>query len=179
MSQVVAKRYADALFQLGQDTGSLDQFVEEAKVLTSVFAENDQLTAFLEHPKVSHEQKMQFIDEVFQEFSGDIVKTFKLLVMRHRTDVAPAVMDHLVHMVNDAEAVSEATVYSVRELSENEQAKIKNTFAERFNKRDVKLKTVVDPSILGGIKVQVGNTVYDGTVQGKLRRMERRIEAAN
>ncbi|ALX49891.1 F0F1 ATP synthase subunit delta [Lentibacillus amyloliquefaciens] len=179
MSEVVASRYAEALFQIGNEKGTLEQLVEESHVLKSVFNENDQIVEFLEHPRVNKDKKSQFLDDVFQSFSDDVLKTLKLLASRHRVTLVPSIIDHFNQMVNDVKEIAEAKVYSVRELSESEKEQLEKSFAKRFNKQAIKLETVVDPSIIGGIKLQIGNTIYDGTISGKLKRIERNMTTAD
>lgn len=111
--------------------------------------------------------------------SNDVVNTLKMLVERHRTAIIPSIIEQLNHLANNAKGIAEATAYSVRPLSEEELDQIGQTFANRLNKNAVKLKNKVDPSILGGIKIRVRNTIYDGSVSGKLKRMERNIGTVN
>ncbi|MFC4558075.1 F0F1 ATP synthase subunit delta [Virgibacillus kekensis] len=176
---VVAKRYADALFQLGSEKAATDVLVEEFRTVKDIFQDDKKLQAFLQHPRISNEKKKQFIDEVFKSFSKDVVNTLKILIERHRIGLITSIVDFFVQLVNDAQGIAEATVYSVRELSDTEKEQLQNTFAKRFNKKAIKLENVVDPSIIGGIKVRVGNTIYDGTISGKLQRIERNIVTAN
>ncbi|SHG69129.1 F0F1 ATP synthase subunit delta [Ornithinibacillus halophilus] len=176
---VVAKRYADALFQLGNEKDTLDQLVEEFRVVNQVFKENKDLNTFLMHPRVNNAKKKQFVEEVFQGMSNDVVNTMKLLVERQRTDIATSVIDHFIQLVNDAKGIAQAVVYSVRELSDTERKELETTFAKRFNKNAIEIENVVDPSILGGIKIRMGNTILDGTISGKLRRIERNLKLAN
>ncbi|MFD2761004.1 F0F1 ATP synthase subunit delta [Lentibacillus juripiscarius] len=175
----VAKRYAEALFQLGNEKGTMDQLAEEFHVLKTTFDENNELVPFLKHPRVNNEQKEQFINNVFQSFSADVVNLLHLLAERHRIDIVPSVIDHFIRLVNDAKGMEEATVYSIRELSQTEKERLEKTFAKRFGKQAIKITSVVDPSVIGGIKLRIGNTIYDGSIQGKLKRIERGILTAN
>ncbi|WP_099159402.1 F0F1 ATP synthase subunit delta [Virgibacillus ndiopensis] len=172
---VVAKRYAEALFQLGNEKATLETIVEELRVVKDVFQDNQKLYTVLEHPRVNNEKKKQFLQEVFQGLSNDIINTLKILVERHRIESLPSIIDHLIQMVNDANGTADALVYSVRELSDAEKAELESTFAKRFNKTAIKLENVVDPSIIGGVKIRMGNTIYDGSISGKLKRIERNI----
>ncbi|MEN2767298.1 F0F1 ATP synthase subunit delta [Ornithinibacillus xuwenensis] len=176
---VVAKRYADALFQLGIEKSLLNQFVEELTVVKQVLQENSELNAFLLHPRVTNDNKKQFLGEVFKGVSIDVLNTLKLLVERHRTDIASEIIDQFIELVNDAGGVAQGKVYSVRKLSDAEKAELENSFAKRLNKNMIKLENVVDPSIVGGVKIRMGNTIYDGTISGKLRRIEQNIKLAN
>ncbi|MFB4169813.1 F0F1 ATP synthase subunit delta [Virgibacillus sp. JSM 102003] len=176
---VVANRYADALFQLGNEQGKIEQLVEELRVLKEVFETNKKLITFLTHPRVNNAKKKQFINEVFHDFSSDVVHTLQLLAERQRIEIVPDIIDHFIQSVNDAKGIAEATVYSVRELTDAEKKELEATFAKRFNKQAIKLNNIVDPSIVGGVKLRIGNTIYDGTISGKLKRIERNIVTAN
>lgn len=176
---IVAKRYAEALFQLGKQNNLTEQYIEELRVVRDVFLENEQLYTFLKHPKVSNEEKKQFIATILDGVHKDVLHTLQLLVDKKRITIAPSMVDHFIAMVNDAKGIAEATVHSVRALTDKEQETLKETFAERFNTKTVHLQNEVDPSIIGGLKIQVGNTIYDGTVRGKLERMGRNIATAN
>jgi len=176
---VVAKRYADALFQLGNEKKVLDKLVDEFLVVKEVFQANKKLVTFLEHPRVDNAKKKQFLGEVFQGLSNDVVNTLKMLVERHRIEIIPSVIDHLSQLANDAKGIAVANVYSVRALSDAELKQLEQTFAKRLNKTAVKLENKVDPSLIGGIKIRMGNTIFDGSVSGKLKRIERRIVTAN
>ena len=173
--QIVAKRYADALFQLGKEKNVQDEFVKEFRIVREVFKNNKQLTTFLKHPKVNNEKKEQFISEVFQGLHKDVVNTIKLLGMRHRITAILSIIDHYIQLVNDAKGIADATVYSVRKLSEVEKGQLQVSFAKRMGKAAINLENVVDPSIIGGIKIRVGNTIYDGTISGKLNRISKEI----
>lgn len=176
---VVAKRYAEALFQLGTEKKTLAKLEEEANVVQEVLVENTKLLTFLTHPGVQDDKKQQFIMEVFKELSADMRNTMKLLVERNRVSLMPTIVDHFIHLTNEAKGISEATVYSVRALTNAEIQKLGNTFAIRFNKKAIRLENKVDPSMIGGIKLRIGNTIYDGSISGKLKRIERRIVTAN
>jgi F-type H+-transporting ATPase subunit delta len=177
---VVAKRYAEALFQIGKEKNTLDKLAEELRTVRKVFQDNQkQLHTFLTHPRVKKEQKKQFLQEVFTGLGTDVVHTLQLLAERHRIQITPYLADHFIHLVNDAKGIAEATVYSVRGLSDKEQTALAKNLAKRFNKQEVRLENTVDASMIGGMKIRIGNTIYDGSLSGKLRRLERNIATAD
>lgn len=176
---ITANRYAEALFQIGNEKNSLDTLSEELNVAKEVFDGNEQLNTFLKHPGINNDKKKQFIDKVFQSFSADLINTFKILVERRRTEIISSMIDHFNQMVNDAKGIAVAKVYSVRSLSKVEIQALEVNFAKRLNKVAVTFENVIDPTVIGGLKIIVGNRVYDGSIAGKLRRIERRIAAVN
>ncbi|HLT55049.1 MAG TPA: F0F1 ATP synthase subunit delta [Bacillota bacterium] len=179
MSIVVAKRYADALFQLGQEKLTLDKFMEEFAVVREVFAGNEQLNKFLTHPGVSKAKKKQLIQDAFQGLQKDVVNTIKLLVERHHTAIIPAVIDEFSKMVKEEKGIVDAQVYSVRPLTDDEKLKLQDSLAKKLNKNALNIINLVDPTLIGGVKIRVGNTIYDGSISGKLKRIERNIVTAN
>lgn len=180
MSQsIIAKRYADALFQLGKQKTKLDQFESELHILRDVYRSNNEINSFLKHPRFSIDQKKKFIGDSFQSFSVEIVNTLKLIVERHREDIIVDMIDDYMGMINNAKGIANADVYSVRELSEAEKQRISETFAPKVGKQSLNLTNIVDPSILGGLRLRVGNRIFDGSVSGKLRRIERKLVSAN
>lgn len=84
-----------------------------------------------------------------------------------------------VEMKNEASGVAEADVYSVRELSSEELAQVEKVFVKRLNLNTLRMNNIVDASLLGGIRVQIGNKIYDGTLATQLKRLEQNLTSAN
>lgn len=176
---IVANRYADALFQVGTKKNILDQLVDQFRVIKEVFQTNEQLRLVLGHPQINHARKQELIESVFQSMEKDVVNTLKLLVERGRVEVIPSMVEQLIEQAHEQKGIAVATVYSVRKLSDEEEKAIAKTIAIRFQKQDVQIKNIVDSTLIGGIKVRVGNTILDGSISGKLERMERQFATAN
>lgn len=176
---VVAKRYADALFQLASEKATLNDLLEELRVVKQVFLENNELLVFLAHPRVTNEKKRAFLDATFAGVTKDLLNLLKILAERHRLGLVSEIADAYESFVNEASGVAQGKVYSVRKLSDAEKADLEASFAKRLNKSVIKLENVVDPTIVGGVKLRMGNTIYDGTINGKLRRIEQNIKLTN
>ncbi|QHT48157.1 F0F1 ATP synthase subunit delta [Halobacillus sp. ACCC02827] len=176
---IIAKRYAEALFQLGKERSKLEQFETELLTLREVYKGDAQWLAFLKHPRVTIDQKKEAVRQSLQSFSVEIVNTVQLLVERHREDIIVEMIGQFITMMNDAKGTADADVYSVRELSEEEKQRVSAAFAPKVGKQSLNLRNIVDPSILGGLRVRIGNRIFDGSVSGKLRRIERKLISTN
>ncbi|MFD2638563.1 F0F1 ATP synthase subunit delta [Piscibacillus salipiscarius] len=180
MSQsVVAKRYAVALFEIGKGKSNLDQLEEELLVVRSVFLNDESLQEFLGNPRLSSEQKKELIRNVFKDVSKETRNTLLLLVDKRRSDMIADLVDEFVKMKNEARGIAEADVYSVRELTEEETKQIQDVFANKMMINTLRINNIVDPSVLGGIKIRIGNQIYDGTVKTQLKRLEQNLVTAN
>ncbi|RCW77431.1 F0F1 ATP synthase subunit delta [Saliterribacillus persicus] len=175
----VAKRYAEALFQIGKEKETLDHLEPELLTVKEVFESNDAFLKYLQHPQVELEKKKQLLRTAFDGFSSDVLNTLSLLVDRHNQAIVPEVIEHFITLKNELQKVAVATVYTVRELTEEEQVSLKKVFVQRLEVKEVKINQVIDSTVLGGVRIKIGNTVYDGTLKGKLDRLERQIVTAN
>jgi F-type H+-transporting ATPase subunit delta len=174
---IVAKRYAVALFQLAKEQNTTDQFEKELNIVKEVFTTNEELIDVLKHPKVTKEVKKSIVKESFTGLSQHIVNTLLLLVERHRVDIVTEVVSQFILIANEANGVEDAIVYSVRPLTDAELTSISTSFAKKIGKASLRLQNVVDKALLGGLKLRIGNRIYDGSISGKLERIERQLVA--
>ncbi|MBO9130064.1 F0F1 ATP synthase subunit delta [Bacillus sp. 165] len=172
---IVAKRYAVALFQLAKEKHMLETFEEDLRTVKEVFLTNKDLHAFLELPSVTKENKKQMLSKAFASLSQPVLNTLYMLTDRHRLDIVAEMADAYFAKANEERNVADATVYSVRLLTEDEKAGIADVFANKLNKDAIRIKNIVDEDLLGGIKVRIGNRIYDGSLQGKITRIQREL----
>ncbi len=175
----IAKRYAVALYELGNEKDSLDTFEKELNVVKDVYVNEPAFSTYMDNPRISTENKKNFIRESFKGLTNDLMNTLLLLVDRSRVDIIPDMVRSFVDMKNEASGIAEADVYSVRELSKKELKQVEKTFTKRLNINTLRLNNIVDPSLLGGIRVQIGNKIYDGTLATQLKRLEQNLTSAN
>ncbi len=174
-NEVVAKRYAAALFQLGQEKSMLDKIEEELRVVRTVFQSNEKLLPYLNHPGVTREKKQSLLKDAFKGVSKEVQNTLFLLVDKRREDIILEMIQFFIEKANDVRNTADAVVYSARELGSDELKQLEQVFAAKLNKTSLRLETIVDPSIIGGVKLKIGNRIYDGSVSGKLARIERSL----
>lgn len=180
MSQViVAKRYADALFQLAEENNLTDQFIEELNVVKSVFEQNEKLSVLLASPNATISEKTALIDTAFASVHLHIKNGLKIMVERRRSNVILQMVEEFVNLYNDKNDIAYAVVSSVRELSPVELTNVETTFKKLLNKKSLIIDNKVDESLLGGLRIRVGNTIYDGSLSNKLKRIEQNLLTAN
>ena len=121
--------------------------------------------------KVSKEEKRNVIDKVYSTYvDHNIVNFIKLVVDKDRATQLLNIYTSFIQMCEEDLGIQHATVLSARKLSQEDMNTIGNTLVSKTNKRII-LENVVDPSIIAGIKVTVGNTVTDVTMKTKIDRM--------
>lgn len=174
-NSTVAKRYALALFELAQEKNLLAEVGADLKELTKVIESSPELLTLLEAPKFSIERKKQIIAEIFAGSTPAFIHTLQLLVEKKRINEVKHLASAYVDLAAAAQGTAEATVYSTRALSAEESASISAAFAKRVGKQSLTITNEIDPSLLGGIRIQIGNHIYDSSVASKLERLKREL----
>jgi F-type H+-transporting ATPase subunit delta len=172
---MVAKRYALALFQIAKDTQLLGVVEEELRVVKEVMLYNTDLKAVLKSSKLSIEKKKEILKEAFATVNQYVLNTLLILIDRHREDEIVEVANQYLLLANEAAGVAEAQVYSTRELTDAEREAISAVFAAKVGKQSLRIENIVDSELLGGVKLRIGNRIYDGSLRGKLDRLERKL----
>lgn len=174
MSQV-AKRYAEALFQLASETHSIAEVSADLHELTKAIEATPALLELLNAPKISSAKKKAMLAEILANANSAVVNTVQLLVDKQRIQDVTTVAREFQNLATAAQGAAEATVYSTRALTESEQAEISAAFAKLVGKSTLAIQNIIEPSILGGIRVQIGNYIYDSTIASKLEGLKRTL----
>jgi F-type H+-transporting ATPase subunit delta len=174
-NSTVAKRYALALFQLSKENNLLDQMEEELRVVKQVITNSSDLNAVLKSPKVTIDKKKEIVKDSFSKINPFVLNTLMILIDRHREEYITEVADHFVELANEERGIAEALVYSVRPLTDAEKEALSVSFAAKVDKKSLRIENIVDTDLLGGLKLRIGNRIFDGSLRGKLDRLERKL----
>ncbi|KGR88083.1 F0F1 ATP synthase subunit delta [Lysinibacillus odysseyi] len=174
MSQV-AKRYAEALFQLARNQHALADVSSDLKELTKAFETTPELVALLQAPKISSDMKKAMVSNVLSGAHPAVVNMLHLLIDKKRMNEVSLVAKEFQALAAAAQGAAEATVFSTRTLTDEERAEISAAFAKLVGMEKLEITNVIEPSLLGGIRVQIGNYIYDSTVASKLEGLKRTL----
>ena len=173
----VARRYAAALFSQAQRTNRLDQAAGELKLVAQSVKQSPMLAAVISQPLLTQERQKAALKDVFvKSISPQTLGFLSLLVDKRRIALLPEVIAEFQQMVRTFHNVEEATATTAVTLTEAERTALVRSLEARTGKK-IELNTAVDPEVLGGVLVRIGDTVFDGTVRGKLGRLREQLVA--
>ncbi|KAF0996665.1 F0F1 ATP synthase subunit delta [Geobacillus sp. TFV-3] len=173
--EVIAKRYASALFRIALEQGQLDRIEEDVRAVRQALAENGEFLSLLSYPKLSFDQKKALIREAFAGVSTPVQNTLLLLLERHRFGLVPELAEQFLALVDDARGIAKAVAYSARPLTDEELRALSDVFAQKVGKQTLEIENIIDPDLIGGVKLRIGNRIYDGSVSGQLERIRRQL----
>ena len=170
-----AKRYAQAAFEIARDEGTLARWREELNDVASVLAESG-LASMLADTRVATEKRLGAVERAL-DVSPKVKNLAKLLVQKGRAADARAVANAFGRLADDAEGIAHAEVTTAVPLSADQLQAISTRLTGQMGK-DVRTTGRVDPEILGGVIVKVGDKLVDGSVRTRLKRLRRELEGA-
>ncbi|GEN34441.1 MULTISPECIES: F0F1 ATP synthase subunit delta [Aneurinibacillus] len=174
----VAKRYARALYEVASEQQAIDTTETELTQITDIIKQSDELKMLLTHPKVTAQEKKEMVNDLFAgKVSETTLNFLNLLLERGREDELNDIAKHFVNLSNEERGYADATVITAKPLTEAEVQKVAEQFGQKVNKK-LRVKAKVDPSIIGGIIVRIGDRLYDGSIKGKLARFTQQIKQA-
>jgi F-type H+-transporting ATPase subunit delta len=169
-----ARRYAEAARSLAERDDSLGAWVEALETATGRLSDA-QVMRVLADPAVAFEDRRRVAETILGEsVTGDPRNLVLLLVRRGRIELLPRVAAELRRMWEQRQGIVRAVVTSAAPLSDAERDAVRDKLAAMTGDR-VEIETQVDPSLLGGVLVRMGDRLIDGSVRGRLERLRARL----
>ena len=167
--------YARGLFELARAEGTLDEVEDELFRFARSFESSDELRSALTDDLVPADKRQGIVESLLGgKATPTTVQLVSLVVGSGRGRDLPAIIDRLVQRAASSKNLEVAEVRSAVPLSENQQDRLKAALANATGKQ-LNVKVIVDPSVLGGLVATVADTVIDGTVRARLDQLKSRL----
>ena len=173
--QVGGQRYARALFDLAVEKDSTDQWATDLAQLAEAM-QDEQFNLFLKHAEVPLDRKIESLATVLSEIDPMVRNLGSLLITRNSVDTIGDVAVSYNRLVDDQLGRQRIEVTTAVELEPAEAERIRQ-FVANLVQREVVMSTQVDESILGGMIIQVGDRLMDGSTRSKLEELRKQIRA--
>lgn len=166
---ILARRYAKAIFTVGQEQGKFEEYNEVLAGLAGLFATNPEVVDALTNPLYPLDVREKVMTGMIGSMEVDSVmgNFLSLLVQKKRAGILPEIAEEYSTMVDEEKNISHGSVISAVELSDELRESVQATL-EKLTGKKVELSVTVDPSIIGGIIAKVGDLVLDGSIKTQL-----------
>ena len=173
----IARNYAEALLALADKAGNREGWGTLIREVAEAMQRDEKLRRFLESPRVSDEEKRTILGKAFQDRMPRLfVRYLQTLVSKRRQMLIPAIADEFFALLDDVEGRTHATVTVARPVSDADRDQLAAQLSKVVGKQVVPHVTV-NPAILGGVVVRIGDTVMDGSVRSRLARLRGKMRA--
>jgi F-type H+-transporting ATPase subunit delta len=176
MAKLVAKRYAEALFEVAVENGNLEQTREEIQFVAEVFESNPELKTIFVHPRLSKKEKKGMLEELFKgKISESVLNLGYITVDKGREGYLSEISREFNVLSNAEQGIVEAKAITAVPMTEDELNALEERLSKRFNKR-IQLSNLIDESVIGGVLLKIGDKVMDGSIKGKMEDIEKELK---
>ncbi len=178
LKRAIATRYATALFLLAEEKGILEDIERDFPGVADVYSSSEELTRFLTHPAIGPGEKKEVLEKLFE---GKIHETLYDLVMmtvdKNREEYIPLIWEDFRRLLMEHRGQMRATIFSPFELSTELKQEVEIGL-EKVTGKTILLEEKVDNSLIGGIRILIGDRVYDGSVVSTLEQLRETLMTA-
>jgi len=173
-SLYVGQVYAKALLAAAQAEGKVDTIVDQLESLVKdVLSKQPALSAAFVNPKIAVESSVDLLDRVFgRSMDSILLKALKVMARRRRLGMIGSIQQAASRMRDEAQGRLQVLVTTAQALDPMALNNLRDKLKDML-KADVALTNKVDPSVIGGLLVRIGDTVFDGSVDGQLNQMKK------
>ena len=177
--EIVYSKYSQAMFDIANEQQKIEQYGNELKTIRDTLQMNPDLRSFLLHPLVPDRSKKDTIRQIFAGDVSPIVLQFMyVMVDRRREAVLTAAIDGFIELSRAAQNIEVARIHVIKPLSAKEEAELVAGL-EKMTGKKIDPLYYVDPSIIGGIVIRIGDRLIDGSLLRQLQDMEHALLQAN
>ena len=173
----ISRVYSEALFEVAKEKGKLDQVHDQLGEIADVLAENRDLQIFFFSPYFSSNEKRDGIKRAIDGAEDELVNFLELLAEKHRMPALFRIRRRFDELWAKENKRLGVTVTSAVELDASVVEQV-GAEIEKQTGQTIELKSEVDPSIIGGLKLQVGNMVLDASIYNRLEKLRREVAQA-
>ena len=173
MGSLVAKGYADALFELGLEDDKLVSFKEQGTFIKETLS--DDLMRILTHPKISKIEKKNILDTIYkQSIDNTLLNTMKVMIDKNRFVFYKETMNEFEKNFNKHYQITVAYVNSAVECSDEEKKRIQAMLEKKLGQQ-VECRWFIDQSLLAGLRIKINDQVLDNSAVNRLNRLKEQV----
>jgi len=171
-------QYANALADIALAQGAAEPAAKQLAAFGAAYGESAELRTFLASPAVNIEAKHAVIEKLMARMGASkIIRNFLFVIADHRrTQLLPEIVNAFQQVIRQRAGIAEAEVTSAVEMTAAQKKEMAKTLA-RLTGKKVETKYSLDPALLGGAVVRIGDTIYDGSLRSRLSELRVRLAA--
>ncbi len=178
LNKSVARRYAEAFFSIAREAGKIDDYQNELGKIVQTIEDIPDLKEYFAHPLLPAKEKKEIAKQVFSSAVSPLALNFLLLVLdKKRQDYLDLIYKEYVDMADESRNIQKAELISAMPISDEDMKNLSDNLT-RSTGKTVQLKVSVDPSIIGGVKIRLGDKVIDASIAKKLEMLKRSLQTA-
>ncbi len=167
------------MFELALESGQEDRLLDEARKLLTIVQSNQDLAKMMNHPKIVIEEKQKIVEEIFKDrASRELIGLMTMIIAKGHYNEFDSVLEYFIEQVKEYKKIGTAYITSAMDLSLVQKDAIRRKLLDTTDYVQFELIYDIDPSLLGGIVIRIGDRVVDGSIKSKLARLTSELSKA-
>lgn len=173
----IAFKYAKGLFTVAKELGKIKEFGDELRQIKELLISMPEVLSALQNPIYPPDLKMEIINEILKvvKIDPEVERFLKLLVERRRIQYIGEIVTMYQELLDEELNIARGEVITAYPLSEEEKKEIESVLKD-YLKKEIILESKVDEGIIGGIKIRIGDLIFDGTLKTQLGKFKEIIK---
>ena len=175
-SDTAASRYSLALYELAEENKSVKEIEDQSSALIKLIDESKDFKSMIRNPTNKKEDQISIINKISEHYNfNNLLKNFLcFLTTKRRLFFVEKILKNFIETCSKKRGEIVAKLTAAKELNDNEVNKIKEELTKNFSSK-IKLQYKFDPSLIGGLIIQVGSTMIDTSIKNKLQQLENKM----
>lgn len=176
----IGYRYAKSVFALAKEKNSLETMHDDMAMVKEVIDENRDLKLMVQSPIVNGSKKQEVLEQVFSKhYKSELAPMFvKLITSKGREMYLPEIATAFLNLYDEEKGIVRGTLTSASEMDAKMAMEVQKALAKKTGKTFI-IDEEVDPELIGGFTLKIGDDLYDGSIAGSLRRLKKSFRKAN
>lgn len=175
MAKLVAKRYAQALFDLAIENNELEILEQQLTEIFKIISNDKEFIGLINHPNISFNEKISIMNNIFKDkVSETFLGLLQIVFKKNRETELLDIIHIFLEKAKEHKGLLTAIVTSAIELSDEKAEEIKSKLSKITNKQ-VEIKKIVDKALIGGMHIEIDGYVIDGTIKNQMANMKNQL----
>lgn len=172
--------YAEALFSIGCEKQSLSTWYGQVKELYKIFSENQNFITLLRNRWIGAGERKGILENVFnkengpRDFDADLINFLKVLIDNNDFFLILSIFDRFLNLIDHKNSVKFLKIYTAMSLSDHELKALISALKKSID-CEISVKTIVDSSLIAGVKIIADSFIIDGSLKGKMNQIFKKI----
>lgn len=170
---LVEKRYAEALVNISAEKNMIEQFQKELGLVADMYSRHEELKNFLMNPANDIDARKDLLSSVFKGKIQDEVLSFLFLLLdKGRIKFLQGIYDEFVRLAEEKQNILSISIMTAAPLEDGKADSIAEKFRKLYNASSVRASVIIDKSLVGGVRVRIGDKLMDGSIKGRLKELQ-------
>ncbi len=175
MAKLVSRRYANALFDAAFESKSYEKVEDELNFISKSLKGEPQFYQLFKSPLITVQEKKEMITTIFKKnISEQVYNLLLILVEKRREEHIKDIINEYIALVDEVKNKVNAVAITAVPIENKDLLKLKENLS-KSSEKDVQLQNYVDPDVVGGILIRIGDKVIDGTIKSRIVQMREQL----